>query len=145
MILSGNLGAAAKGMHLWIWVLQMPNANSPTTVLHTIRTNIQHAIIVAKKVISHTIIILKHKIINFQDLYSPNISHNHYCIINIMPKGDYKVLVAHQAHVGVTITISVFRITGMSPHHHIIQDLQYNTCVCLQQVPRGVHLHHTPD
>ena len=47
-----NLGAAAKGMHLWIWMLQMPNANSPTTILHTIRTNVQHAIIVAKKVIS---------------------------------------------------------------------------------------------
>ena len=56
MILYGNIGGAAKGMHLWIWMLQMPNANNPTTILHTIRTNIQHAIIAAKKVISHAML-----------------------------------------------------------------------------------------
>ena len=50
-------GAEVKGMHLWSWMLQIPNTNSPTTILHTIRTNIQYAIIVAKKVISHVIVV----------------------------------------------------------------------------------------
>ena len=28
-----NQGAATKGMHLWIWMLQMHNADSLTTIL----------------------------------------------------------------------------------------------------------------
>ena len=66
-------------------MLQMHNAKSLTTVCHITKTNVQRAIIVAKKVILHAIVILKHKIINLQDLCSPNISHNHHQIISIMP------------------------------------------------------------
>ena len=91
------------------------------------------------------IIIWKQEINNFPDLYSPNISHNYHYVINIMPQGDHKVPVAHQAHVGVTITISVLPIIGMSPHHRSIWDFHHSICIFLHQVPRGIHLHHTPD
>ena len=50
MTLYMNQGAAAKGMHLWIWMLQTYNANNLTTILHISRTNVQHAIIMVKKV-----------------------------------------------------------------------------------------------
>ena len=65
MVLSVNQEAATKGMHLWIWMQQMHNADSLTTVCQINRTNVQHAIIAVKKIISHVIVILKHKIIIF--------------------------------------------------------------------------------
>ena len=49
MILPVNLGVATKGVHLWIWMLQMHNADSLTTVRYINRTTFQHAIIVVKK------------------------------------------------------------------------------------------------
>ena len=52
---------------------------------------------------------------------------------------------AHLAHVGVTITISVPLITGMHPHHRSLQYLHHSICVHLQQVPHGIHLRHTLD
>ena len=87
------------------------------------------------------IVILKHKINNLLDLYSPNISYDYHCIINIMAQGNHKVLVAHQAYVGDIITILVFQITGTSLHHRIIQDLHHNIHVYLQQGPRGNNFH----
>ena len=145
MILHVNQGAAAKGMHPCIWKLQMHNIDSLTNILHISRTTVQHAIIAVKKVISQVIVILKRKTIIFLDLYSPSINHNHHCITSIRPQGDHKVLVAHPPHVGVTITILVFWITSMHPHHHSLQYLHHSICICLQQVPRGVHLHYTLD
>ena len=127
-----NQGAAAKGMHLWIWMLQMHNANSLTTVLYISRTNVQHAIIVVKNFILHVIVILKHKTISLLDLDNPNISHNHHHITSIRRRGDHQVLMAHPDNVGVTITISVPLITGMSPHRHSLQYLYHSICVCLQ-------------
>ena len=74
-------GVVAKGMHPWIETLQMHNANSLTTILHISRTNVQHAIIAVKKVISHMIVTLKCKTINFLDLHSPSINHDHHHIV----------------------------------------------------------------
>ena len=82
-------------MHLWIWMLQMHNADSLTTILHISRTNVQHAIFAARKGISHVIVTLKRRTIIFQDLHSPSINHNHHCITSIRPQGDHQVLVAH--------------------------------------------------
>ena len=76
MILCMNQEAAItkKGMHLWIWMQQTHNADNLTIVLHINRTNVQHAIITVKKVISHVIVPLKHKTISLQDLHSPSIN-----------------------------------------------------------------------
>ena len=135
-------------MHLWIWMLQMHKANSLTTVLHTSRTNVQHAIIVVKKVILHMIVILKHKIIIFQDLYSPSINHNHHCITNIRRQDDHKVLVAHLGpHWGHNNNLGISdHWHEPSPPHHLIPPPQY-TCICLQQGPCGdnLHFHHILD
>ena len=65
-------------------MLQMYNENSLTNVCHITKINVQHAIIVVKKVILHAIMILKHRIINFTDICSPNTSYDHHHIINIM-------------------------------------------------------------
>ena len=148
MTLYINQGAAATaklGMHLWIWMLQMHNANSLTTVLYIIRINVQYAILIAKKDILHVIVTLKRKTIVLQDLYTPSINHDHHCITSIRPQSDHKVLMAHLAHVGATITVSVLLITGMSPHCRSLSYLHHSIHVCLQQGHRGVHLHHILD
>ena len=83
-----NQGVAATttmGMHLWIWMQQMHNADNLTTILYISRTNVQHAIIAVKIVILHMIVTLKRKIISLQDLHSPSINHNHHCITTIRP------------------------------------------------------------
>ena len=80
MALYMNQGAAAKGMHIWIWMQQTHNVDSLTTVPHINKTNVQPVIIVVKKVISHVIVTLKCKTINLQDLHSSSINHNHHCI-----------------------------------------------------------------
>ena len=145
MILSMNLGVATKGMHLWIWILQMHNANNLITVLHISRTNVQHVILMVKKVTSHANFILKCKIFILQDLHSPSTNHDHHCITSIRYQGDHKVFVAHLAHIGVTITILIPLNTGMCPHCYSLQYLHYSICVHLQQVPCGVHVHHNLD
>ena len=145
MILYVNLGKETKGMHLWIWMLQMHNAGSLTFVFYISRTNVQHVFPASKKVISHTIVILKYKTISFQGLYSPSIIRNHHRITSIRRQGDHQVLVAHQAHVGVTTTILVPLITGIKPYHRSLQYPHHSIHIRLQQVPCGVHLHNTLD
>ena len=101
---------------------EMHNADSLTTIRPISRTNVQHAIIVIKKVILYVIVILKHKFFFFlQDLRSPSINHNHHYITNIRRQDNHQVFMAHPAHVGVTITISVFRIIRMCPHCHSLR------------------------
>ena len=117
MILYVNQEAAAKGMHLWIWMLQIYNVGSLTIILHINRTNAPYAIIAVKKVILHVIIVLKHKVIILQDLCSPNINHEHHCITYIRHQDDHQVLMSHPAHIGVTTTISVLLNIGMHPYH----------------------------
>ena len=73
----------------------MHNVNSPTTVPHISRTNVQHVITAVKKVILHVIVILKCKTINFQDLNNISISHDYDYITSIRPQDDHKVLMAH--------------------------------------------------
>ena len=90
----------------------MHNANSLTTICHISRTNIPHVIFVVKKVILHVIVTLKHKTIIFQDLHSPIINSDHHCITSIRPQGDYQVLVAHLAYIGITIINLVPLITA---------------------------------
>ena len=65
MVLHMNLRVATKGMHLWIWILHMHNIDSLTTARPISRINAPHIIIVAKKVVSHVIVVLKYKIIIF--------------------------------------------------------------------------------
>ena len=136
---------AAKGMNLWIWMLKMHNLDSLTTICPISRKNVQHAIISIQKVILLLIIILKHKIFFFQDLHSPNINHNHHHISSTRPQGDHQVLVTHLAHAGVTITISVFQITGMHPYCHSFQYLHHSICIHLQKGPSGDKIHCTLD
>ena len=97
MTLYVNQGAATvtMGIHLWIWTQQMKNTDSLTTIPHTNKTNVQHTIFMERKVILHVIIVLKHKVIFFQDLCSPNINHEHHCITYIRHQDDHQVLVAH--------------------------------------------------
>ena len=99
----------------------MHNADSLTTILQINKTNVQLAIIMEKKFILLVIINLKHKIIVFPDLPSPSLNRNHHCITNFRRQDDHQVLVAHLSHNGVTITISVFWITGMHPHYHSLR------------------------
>ena len=72
------------------------------------------------KVISQVIVTLKCRTNNFQDLYGPSINQNHHYITSIRLQGEHQVLVAHAAHFGALITISVPLITGMSPDHRSI-------------------------
>ena len=60
------------------------------------------------------IVASKYKTNNFLDLHNPIIIQNYYCITSIRHQGDYQVLVAHPVHVGVTTTISVPLIIGLS-------------------------------
>ena len=52
-----------------------------------------------------------------QDLHRPSINYKHHRVTIIRCQGDHQVVMAHSAHVGATITISVPLITGMSPQH----------------------------
>ena len=74
---------------------QMHNTDSMTTVLHISKTNVQHAIIVVKKVISRVIVALKRKTMSLKDLHSPSINRNHHYITSIRRQGDHQVLLAH--------------------------------------------------
>ena len=135
--------AAIKGMHLCIWMLQMHNADSPTIVYSISKKNVQHAIIVVKKVILHMSVILMRKIILLQDLRSPNTTHDQHCVTNTRRQDDHQVLMAYWAHVGVTTTILVFQNTGMCLYCCNLRYLHHSIHVHLQQVPHGVHLQHT--
>ena len=91
------------------------------------------------------IVILKRKIIILQDLCSPSINYDYHRVTSIRPQSGHQVLMAYLAHIGVIIIISVFQIIGMRPHHHSLRYLHHSIYICLQQVPRGVHLHNTLD
>ena len=98
MTLCVNQGAAANAkmvIHLWIWMQQMRNADSLTTIIYISKKNVQHTIFVARKGISHVIIALKHRTIILQDLHSPSINRDHHYVTSIRPQADHQVLVAH--------------------------------------------------
>ena len=112
----------------------MHNTDSLITTCYTSKKNVQHVFIIVKKVILNVIVILKCKVIILQDLCSPSLNHDHHLITNIRCQDDHQVLMAY---IGVTITISVFRITGMCPYHHSLQYLHHSICVRLQPGPVG--------
>ena len=98
MTLCMNQGAAATttmGIHLWIWMLQMHNADILTIILDISRTNIQHAIFAARKGISQVIITLQRRKIILQNLHSLSINRKHQCITSIRPLGNHQILLAH--------------------------------------------------
>ena len=122
MTLCMNQGAAATatmGMHLWIWMLQIHNADSLTTILYISRTNVQHAIFVVRKVILHVIVTLKRKTIILQDLHSPSINHNHHCLLVSGPKATIRSSWPIGPHWGHNNNIST------SDHWHESSPLQH--------------------